>query len=47
MSRRVAALIIALGFMLWGAIVDSRGLPVDDQVICAVLFAVVALCIKD
>lgn len=46
-SRRVAALILALGCMSWGAWVDSKGLPVTDQVLGAVVLSVIALVSKE
>lgn len=46
MSIRMTALILAIGCMLWGAFVDSKGLPVTDQVILAVIFSVISLISK-
>lgn len=47
MTRRKAAVILAVAWILWGALVDMNGLPVVDQVIVASILTVVAFIVED
>lgn len=47
MTKRKTAVILALGWMAWGALVDANGLPVFDQVLFASVLTLVAFLVED